>query len=87
MQTFRIAILAGVIGIAATVAHADPAHAYRTEAGAQKYCAGDEVVYGRSKNGGVYHLKGSPYYGHLAGGRYACRKEADAGGWRQSKEH
>jgi len=68
--------------VSMSLAQADPIPAFNTEAAAKKHCPGDQVVYGENKSGGVYHLKGTRYYGHLKEGVYVCRKEADDGGWR-----
>jgi len=79
---FRISALAAAVILAAVSAHAEPVKAFQTEAAAKRHCPKDEVVYGENKSGGIYHLKGSRYYGHLKDGKYVCRREADAGGWR-----
>ena len=54
------------------------------EASAKKHCASDEVVWLNTKSK-IYHLKGTHYYGTTKQGEYACRKEADAAGDRNSK--
>ena len=36
-------------------------------------------------NSKIYHLKGTHFYGKTKHGEYACRKEADAAGDRDSK--
>ena len=61
---------------------AAPIPGFDTEAAAQRHCPNDVVVYGENKSGGVYHLKGTRYYGHLKDGAFVCKKEADDGGWR-----
>jgi hypothetical protein len=57
---------------------------FADEASAKAHCATDEVVWLnlRSK---IYHEKGTRYYGATKQGEYACRKEADAAGDRNSK--
>jgi hypothetical protein len=57
---------------------------FADEASAKAHCATDEVVWlnMRSK---VYHEKGTRFYGTTKLGEYACRKEADAAGDRNSK--
>lgn len=57
---------------------------YDTEAAATSHCRGDEVVWLNVKTG-VYHAKGTEYYGNTKNGAYACRKDADAAGDRASK--
>lgn len=84
----KVIVVAAVIAaLTLASARAAPIAAYSTEKAAQKHCPGDEVVYGENKSDGVYHLKGERYYGHLKSGKYVCRKEADAGGWRASKNN
>ena len=57
---------------------------FADEASAKAHCGTDEVVWlnMRSK---IYHEKGTRYYGTTKLGEYACRKEADAAGDRNSK--
>ena len=76
------AAVLGLAGASISSALAAPIPAFPTEAAAQAHCPNDQVVYGENKSGGVYHLKGTRYYGHLKDGVYVCRKEADDGGWR-----
>jgi hypothetical protein len=53
--------------------------AFRTEQQAQEHCPGDTVVWLDVQNG-AYYLKGHGSYGQAAGGRYACRAEAESAG-------
>jgi len=57
---------------------------FADETSAKAHCPTDEVVWlnMRSK---IYHEKGTRYYGTTKLGEYACRKEADAAGDRNSK--
>ncbi len=57
---------------------------FTDETSAKAHCATDEVVWLNTKSK-VYHLKGTHYYGTTKQGEYACRKEADAAGDRNSK--
>jgi len=57
---------------------------FDTEAAATRHCRNDEVVWLNLKTG-VYHAKGTEFYGNTKNGAYACRKEADAAGDRASK--
>ena len=54
------------------------------EASAKAHCGTDEVVWLNLKSH-IYHEKGTQFYGHTKQGEYACRKEADAAGDRNSK--
>jgi hypothetical protein len=57
---------------------------FADEASAKAHCASDEVVWLNLKSH-IYHEKGTRYYGTTKQGEYACRKEADAAGDRNSK--
>ena len=57
---------------------------FADEASAKAHCATDEVVWLNTRSK-IYHLKGTHYYGTTKQGEYACRKEADAAGNRNSK--
>ncbi len=57
---------------------------FDTEAAAQTHCPADQVVWLNTKSH-IYHEKGMRYYGSTKQGEYACRKEADAAGARDSK--
>jgi hypothetical protein len=57
---------------------------FADEASAKAHCATDEVVW-LNLNSKIYHLKGTHFYGTTKHGEYACRKEADAAGDRNSK--
>jgi hypothetical protein len=57
---------------------------FNDEASAKAHCATDEVVW-LNTTSKIYHLKGTHYYGTTKHGEYACRKEADAAGDRNSK--
>lgn len=59
---------------------------YSTEAAATSHCRGDEVVWLNVKTG-VYHSKGTEYYGNTKNGAYTCKKDADAAGDRASKSN
>jgi hypothetical protein len=57
---------------------------FDTETAAQTHCPSDQVVWLNTRSH-VYHEKGTRYYGTTKQGEYACRKEADAAGDRNSK--
>jgi hypothetical protein len=57
---------------------------FADEASAKAHCATDEVVWLNTKSK-IYHAKGTHFYGTTKQGEYACRKEADAAGDRNSK--
>lgn len=52
---------------------------YKTEAGAQKHCPDDSIVWVNT-NSGIYHLKGGAQYGNTKSGVYMCKADADAAG-------
>ena len=57
---------------------------FNDEASAQAHCTSDQVVW-LNTNSKIYHEKGTHFYGNTKNGEYACRKEADAAGDRNSK--
>lgn len=61
-----------------------PLTQYPTESAAQTHCPSDVVVWLNTKTG-VYHEKGTHYYGTTKHGAYVCEKDADAAGDRASK--
>lgn len=67
---------------AAPTAH--NAAGFNTESEAQAHCKTDQVVW-LNTTSHVYHEKGTHFYGTTKHGEYACRKEADAAGDRNSK--
>lgn len=81
MRSLYAAIALGAFAIIATAAYAAGIPAFPTPQEAQQHCPQDVVVYGENKSGGVYHLPGSRFYGHLKNGMFMCKAEADAGGW------
>lgn len=87
MRAFLTVIAACVFVIVAATAYAAGIPAFPTEAAAQQHCPQDIVVYGENKSGGVYHFKGSRWYGNLKYGMYVCKAEADAGGWQAAKNN
>jgi len=84
-----IAILtAGCVTLASAGAYADNPKGYKTEAGAQKHCPGDEVVWGNvNSKSGAYHFKGTKSYGNTKDGAYACRGELEKAGWHAAKNN
>lgn len=57
---------------------------FDTEEAAQKHCPADTVVW-LNTNSGIYHLKGERWYGNTKYGAYVCKKEADAAGYRETR--
>ena len=57
---------------------------FDTEAAAQAHCPSDIVVW-LNTNSGIYHEKGMRWYGRTKHGAYVCRKEADAAGYRDTR--
>ena len=57
---------------------------FTDESSAKAHCATDEVVWLNTRSK-IYHLKGTHFYAATKQGEYACRKEADAAGDRNSK--
>lgn len=61
-----------------------PIAMFDTEQAAQSHCPSDTVVW-LNTSSGVYHEKGMRWYGHTKHGAYVCRKEADAAGYRDTR--
>mgnify|MGYP001227086479 CR=1 FL=1 len=57
---------------------------FDTEAAAQRHCPSDQVVWLNTRSG-IYHEKGMRWYGRTKQGAYVCRKEADAAGYRDTR--
>ena len=58
---------------------------FQSEQEAQKkHCPADTVVWVNTATG-VYHYKGQRWYGNTKHGAYECKKEADAGGDRPTR--
>ena len=76
------AVTVAPVGTVVPVAGNPPGFA--SETSAKAHCPTDEVVWLNTKSK-IYHLKGTHYYGTTKQGEYACRKEADAAGDRNSK--
>jgi hypothetical protein len=57
---------------------------FDAEQAAQKHCPSDIVVW-LNTNSGIYHLKGERWYGNTRYGAYVCKKEADAAGYRETR--
>jgi hypothetical protein len=57
---------------------------FNSEAAAQAHCPSDTVVWLNTKSG-VYHEKGMRWYGRTKHGAYVCKKEADAAGYRDTR--
>ena len=59
---------------------------FNTEAAAQRHCPSDQVVWLNTRSG-IYHEKGMRWYGRTKYGAYVCRKEADAAGYRDTRNN
>jgi len=57
---------------------------FDTETAAQSHCPSDTVVWLNTKSG-IYHEKGMRWYGRTKHGAYVCKKEADAAGFRDTR--
>ena len=57
---------------------------FTTEQAAQKHCPSDVVVW-LNTTSGIYHLKGERWHGLTKHGAYVCKKEADAAGYRETR--
>ena len=57
---------------------------FPTEGAAQAHCPADVVVWLNTKSG-IFHEKGMRWYGRTKQGAYVCRKEAIAGGFRDTR--
>ena len=57
---------------------------FDTEAAAQTHCPRDAVAWLNLPTG-IYHEKGMRWYGRTKYGAFVCRKEADAAGYRDTK--
>lgn len=88
-----LAFLTAAPALSAPIAHSVPGIAvarasqiqfFDTEAAAQSHCPSDEVVWLNTRTG-IYHEKGMRWYGRTRQGAYVCRKEADAAGYRDTR--
>ena len=81
-----IAALAVLLAVAVAPTHAQTAKpiVFSTEQQAQAHCPADTVVWLNLPTG-VYHFQGQRWYGNTKAGAYVCRKEADAGGDRATR--
>ena len=57
---------------------------FHTAQQAQHHCPHDVVVWLNLRSG-IYHLKGERWYGRTRHGAYACKKEADKAGDRETR--
>ena len=70
--------------IAAAARSASDLPLFDSESAAQAHCPSDQVVWLNTKSG-IYHEKGMRWYGRTRHGAYVCRKEADAAGYRDTR--
>jgi hypothetical protein len=57
---------------------------FATESAAQAHCPKNEVVW-LNTSSRIYHEKGMRWYGSTKHGAFVCRKEADAAGYRDTR--
>jgi hypothetical protein len=57
---------------------------FTTEQQAQQHCPSDVVVWVNVPSG-VYHFKGQRWYANTKRGAFVCRKDADQGGYRATR--
>lgn len=57
---------------------------FSSESQAQAHCPSDEVVWLNLPTG-IYHIRGSRWYGATKSGAFVCRAAADLAGYRASK--
>jgi hypothetical protein len=57
---------------------------FDSQAAAQSHCPTDTVVWIKP-GASTYHAKGLRWYGGAGRGTYACKKEADAAGYRDTE--
>jgi len=57
---------------------------FESETAAQRHCPSDQVVWLNTRSG-IYHEKGMRWYGRTKQGAYVCRKEANAAGYRDTR--
>jgi hypothetical protein len=60
------------------------AELYPSEAEAERHCPGDIVVWLDTQSR-VYHFRGQRWYGSTEKGGYACKKDAEAQGYRRNR--
>jgi hypothetical protein len=78
---FIIALLVPLFGTAAVVAQVPQ---FTSEAQAKQHCPSDIVVWVNLPSG-IYHFRGQRYYANTKSGAFVCKKEADANGYRATK--
>jgi len=76
MKHFTCAIAAALLVAFAGTAEAKTS-LYKTEAGAQKHCPKDTLVWINTASG-IYHQPGTKDYGKTKQGNYACQAEVAA---------
>jgi hypothetical protein len=57
---------------------------FQTEQTAQQHCPSDQVVWANLPTH-IYHLRGQRWYGRTKSGAYVCEKEAEANGYRMTR--
>lgn len=70
---------------AATIGAPAGAGLFTTEAKAQQHCPSDTVVWVNTATG-IYHFKGTRWYGATSRGAFGCKKEADKTNFRATRE-
>lgn len=92
-RVFAAALLAAALwlgpalpsaSVSTAIAVTAPIAMFPTEAAAQSHCPKDVVVWLNIPTG-IYHEKGMRWYGRTRHGAFVCRKEANAAGFRDTR--
>jgi len=67
-----------------TLAYSQTAPLFQTQQQAGQHCPRDPVVWVNTQTG-VYHFAGERWYGNTKHGAFVCKKEADQGGFRATR--
>ena len=84
MNFSRVLSAVAALALIATPVMAAGIKAYPTEDEATKLCK-SEVVWANPNSAGVFHVKGSKFYGNTKEGAWVCRAAAERGGWHEAK--
>ena len=88
MRAIRILLAVIALGSALAFGQANAANnqlpTFPTEQAAKQHCPADVVVWLNTQSG-VYHFKGQRWYANTKQGAFVCKKEADTGGTRATR--
>ena len=79
-----LTVAAGLALVAPPAFAEDPVRSFLKEADAERACGSDTVVW-INESTKVFHLKNARWYGKTKQGGYACRRDAERGGYRMAK--